>query len=157
MAKKIQRSVAVPSARSAPADGAPAPVRRAGARGRVPAQLVTEFTTQLATLTGAGIPIVKALTILEGQTRPGPFKQVLSQLVEDVSAGTALSEAMAKHEQCFDRLYASMVKAGEAGGVLDKILDRVAAFREKASTIRAKVKGALIYPAVVGVVAVCVV
>ena len=155
MAKRLQRT-APATARSEGGDSsAPAAARASG--GRVPAQLVTEFTTQLATLSAAGIPIVKALTILEGQTRPGPFKNVLAALVEDVSAGTALSEAMAKHPQCFDALYSSMVKAGEAGGVLDAILNRLAAFREKAATIRAKIKGALIYPAVVAVVAVAVV
>ena len=155
MAKRLQRT-APATARSEGGDAsAPSAARASG--GRVPAQLVTEFTTQLATLSAAGIPIVKALTILEGQTRPGPFKNVLAALVEDVSAGTALSEAMAKHPQCFDTLYSSMVKAGEAGGVLDAILNRLAAFREKAATIRAKIKGALIYPAVVAVVAVAVV
>jgi type IV pilus assembly protein PilC len=126
-------------------------------RGRIPAQVVTEFTTQLATLSAAGIPIVKALTILSGQTRAGPFKAVLEDLVEDVSAGTALSEAMAKHERVFDALYSSMVRAGEAGGVLDRILNRLAGFREKAAEIRGKVVGAMIYPAVVAFVAVCVV
>jgi type IV pilus assembly protein PilC len=119
----------------------------------VPAQLVTEFTTQLATLSGAGIPIVKALTILEGQTRPGPFKTVLEELVEDVSAGTTLSDSMAKHEGSFDPLYTSIVRAGEAGGVLDRILERLAQFREKAAEIRGKVVGAMIYPAVVALVA----
>jgi type IV pilus assembly protein PilC len=156
MAKRLQRTAPAPAARYEGA-AAPAVATRAPARGRVPIQLVTEFTTQLATLTGAGIPIVKALTILEGQTRPGPFKIVLQALVEDVSAGTALSEAMAKHPQCFDPLYSSMVKAGEAGGVLDRILERLAQFREKAATIRSKIKGALIYPAVVAVVAIAVV
>jgi len=154
MAKRIQRS-APTAARPAASEGAPA--RRLRARGRVPTQVVTEFTTQLATLTGAGIPIVKALTILEGQTRPGPFKHVLGELVEDVSAGTSLSESLAKHPGVFDSLYSSMVRAGEAGGVLDRILLRVAAFREKAAQIRSKVVGAMIYPAVVALVAVAVV
>ena len=119
--------------------------------------MVTEFTTQLATLSEAGIPIVKALTILSGQARPGPFKTVLEALVEDVSAGTSLSEALAKHDRCFDKLYASMVRAGETGGVLDRILNRLATFREKAAEIRSKILGALIYPMVVAVVAVSVV
>lgn len=155
MAKRLQRTSAAAPAR---ADGdAPPGARPAKTGGRVPAQLVTEFTTQLATLTGAGIPIVKALTILAGQTRPGPFKNVLLALVEDVSAGAALSESMAKHPSCFDRLYSSMVRAGEAGGVLDRILTRLAAFREKAAAIRAKVQGAMIYPTVVALVAIAVV
>jgi type IV pilus assembly protein PilC len=84
---------------------------------------------QLATLSEAGIPVVKALTILEGQTRPGPFKDVLAELVEDVSSGAPLSDALAKHERAFDTLYSSMVRAGEAGGVLDRVLQRLAVFR----------------------------
>src|SRR5882672_1498813 len=153
MAKRIQRTA--PTAARPDAGGDTG--GQARKRGRVPVQIVTEFTTQLATLTEAGIPIVKALTILEGQTRAGAFKSVLQDLVEDVSAGTSLSESMAKHSQVFDRLYASMVRAGEAGGVLDKILNRIAAFREKAATIRSKIKGAMIYPCVVAVVALSVV
>ena len=157
MAKKIQRSVSVPTGRPAAAEAGPGPARKGRARGRVPSQLVTEFTTQLATLSGAGIPIVKALTILEGQTRPGPFKHVLGELVEDVSGGMAMSEAMAKHAGVFDTLYSSMVKAGESAGVLDAILRRIATFREKAAAMRSKLVGAMVYPAVVAFVAVGVV
>ena len=119
--------------------------------------LITDFTIQLATLSEAGIPIVRALTILEGQTRPGPFKSVLQELTEDVSGGTPLSEAMAKHPRCFDSLYSSMVRAGEAGGVLDRILNRLAAFREQAAEIRGKIIGAMIYPIVLTLVAAVVV
>ncbi len=156
MAKRIQRTAPVARpAESTGESGAGGTRRRRG--GRVSEQIVTEFTTQLSTLSGAGIPIVKALTILEGQTRPGPFKDVLQDLVEDVSGGTSLSEAMGKHERVFDSLYSSMVRAGEAGGVLDGILDRLAQFREKAAEIRAKTRGAMIYPAVVLAVAVIVV
>jgi type IV pilus assembly protein PilC len=166
MAKKIQRSM-VPRAATAPPDpsagsagsppgpGGPAKSRPRGRR--VAAAAVTEFTVQLSTLSSAGIPIVRALTILEGQTRPGPFKAVLQEIVEDVSSGTPLSEALAKHERCFDRLYSSMVKAGEAGGVLDKVLQRLAIFREKAAAIRGKIVSATIYPMVIVVVAVIVV
>ncbi len=154
MARRIQRSAPAAARGPSPGQGS-APQRRP--RGRVPAQVVTEFTTQLATLSGAGIPIVKALTILEGQTRPGPFKRVLQDLVEDVSAGTALSESLSKHAAVFDPLFANMVRAGEAGGVLDRILLRIAAFREKAATIRSRIVGAMIYPTVVALVAVVVV
>src|SRR5262245_40822762 len=118
MAKRIQRSapaataVRPPPGVASPASAA-APKTAARVRGRIPPQLVTEFTTQLATLSEAGIPIVKALTILEGQTRPGPFKSVLQTMTEDVSAGTPLSESMAKHPKVFDTLYSSMVRAGE--------------------------------------------
>jgi type IV pilus assembly protein PilC len=125
--------------------------------GRVKAQLVSDFTIQLATLSEAGIPVVKSLKILEGQTKAGPFKEVLRSLVEDVSGGTALSEAMGKFDRVFDQFYSSMVRAGEAGGVLDLILNRLATFRERAAEIRSRVKGAMIYPAVIVVVAVSVV
>jgi len=158
MAKRIQRSARPQQAKVAPAAGGAAPSsggRRRG--GRVKRDLITDFTIQLATLTEAGIPIVKALTILGGQMRAGPFKSILEEMTEDVSGGTPLSEAMGKHPRCFDDLYSSMVRAGEAGGVLDRILNRLAAFREKAAEIRSKFIGAMIYPVVVVLVAVGVV
>ncbi|MGK0220320.1 MAG: type IV pilus assembly protein PilC, partial [Planctomycetota bacterium] len=122
-------------------------------RGRVPRQLITDFTVQLGTLSEAGIPVVKALTILEGQAKPGPFKGVIGEINEDVAGGMPLSEALAKHTKAFNTLYCSMVRAGEVGGVLDEILVRIAAFREKAEEIRAKIQSATIYPIIVGVVA----
>ena len=155
---KIQRKEKRAAGPAAPAAGPRAGAPRApGRRRRVSDQAVTDFTVQLATLTGAGIPIVRALTILHGQTRPGPFKDVLADLVEDVSAGTPLSEAMEKHDRCFDRLYSAMVRAGEKGGVIDQILNRLAVFRERAAEIRSKIVGAMIYPLVIVVVAVVVV
>jgi len=156
MAKKLQRRVARPAPSAAPELAAPAASRARRGR-RVARQAVTEFTVQLATLSSAGIPMVRALTILHGQARPGPFKDVLGDLVEDVSSGTPLSEAMAKHERAFDRLYSAMVHAGEAGGVLDKVLERLAVYRERAAALRAKIVGALIYPSIIVVVAVGVV
>lgn len=164
MAKKIQRSAprpaGAPTSQASAASGAAAPTgsgERKRRTGRVSTQIVTDFTIQLATLTEAGIPIVKALTILEGQMRPGPFKTVLQDVAEDVSAGTPLSEAMAKHPRVFDRLYTSMVKAGEAGGVLDRVLNRQATFLEKQATMRAKIVQATIYPSVIICVAIAVV
>jgi type IV pilus assembly protein PilC len=163
MAKRIQRSSprvrqeTPGQAASGAASGASSDAPRKRRGGRIKADLITDFTVQLATLSEAGIPIVKSLTILEGQTRPGPFKWVLQEITEDVAAGTPLSEAMAKHARCFDSLYSSMVRAGEIGGVLDRILTRLAAFREKAAAIRSKVVGAMIYPIVLTVVATSVV
>jgi type IV pilus assembly protein PilC len=151
MAKKIKRT-AQPGDSGPRASSGNAP-REKGRGGRVALQVVNDFTIQLATLSEAGIPVVKALTILEGQTRPGPFKYVLQDLVDDVSGGTPLSEAMAKHEAVFDSLYSSMVRAGEAGGILDTVLTRLASFREKAAGIRATVRGAMIYPMVILTVA----
>lgn len=156
MAKRIQRSTPAPKRAQAAGGPVDAPVRK-GRGGRVNAALVTDFTVQLATLSDAGIPVVKALTILEGQTEPGPFKDILREITEDVSGGAPLSDALAKHEKVFDTLYSSMVRAGEVGGVLDRVLDRLAEFREKAADIRSKIKQAVIYPAILILVSIGVV
>lgn len=157
MAKKLQRSVT--AKRAAPQ--APAGGQRVGGKrkrtGRVAASMVNEFTLQLATLSTAGIPIVRALGILGGQTRPGPFKEVLTEVHDDVSGGTPLSESLGKHERVFDSLYSSMVHAGEAGGVLDVVLRRLSDYRERAAEIKAKISGAMIYPLIILLVAIGVV
>ena len=156
MAKRIQRSTPAPKRAQAAGGAVAAPSgKRRG--GRVNTALITDFTVQLATLSDAGIPVVKALTILEGQTEPGPFKDILREITEDVSGGAPLSDALAKHDKVFDTLYASMVRAGEVGGVLDRVLERLAEFREKAADIRAKIKQAVIYPAILILVSVAVV
>ena len=115
---------------------------------------LTTFTQQLATLQDAGLPIVRSLRILEGQLKPGVLKNALMDVVEDVESGATLSEALGKHPRCFNRLYVGMIRAGEAGGVLDTILDRLAGFMEKSLRLKKKVIGALIYPIVVTAVAV---
>ena len=122
--------------------------------GGVGAGQLTTFTQQLSTLQDAGLPIVRSLRILEGQLKPCVLKNVLMDVAEDVESGATLSEAMAKHPKAFDRLYVGMIKAGEAGGVLDTILDRLSLFMEKSLRLKKKVIGALIYPIVVTVVAV---
>jgi len=156
MAKKLQRRVVKKGPAEASEAGGPSAAARPKGR-RVSAQAVTEFTVQLSTLSSSGIPMVRALTILEGQARTGPFKDVLGDLVEDVSSGTPLSEAMEKHGRAFDHLYSAMVRAGETGGVLDKVLERLATYRERAAALRSKVINALIYPAVIVFVAVVVI
>ncbi len=110
---------------------------------------MTQFTSQLATLQSAGLPIVRSLRILAGQQRPGPFHDAVDQIAQDVEGGDSLSSALAKHDGLFDSLYLNMVKAGEAGGILDEILHRLALFAEKSESIRRKVIGALAYPAFV--------
>ncbi len=120
---------------------------------RVTVSQITTFTTQLATLQDAGLPIVRSIKILGGQQRPGKFKDQLEQVAEEVEGGSTFSEALTKHPRSFDKLYTSMVKAGEAGGVLDVILNRLAGFMEKSLKLRKKVKGAMIYPVAVMVVA----
>jgi type IV pilus assembly protein PilC len=156
MAKKLQRKVVKQGPSEAPESVAGAPASRSRGR-RVSAQAVTEFTVQLSTLSSSGIPMVRALSILEGQARPGPFKDVLGDLVEDVSSGTPLSESMGKHARAFDHLYAAMVRAGETGGVLDKVLERLATYRERAAALKSKVVNALIYPLVIVIVATAVI
>src|SRR5947207_4042457 len=88
-----------------------------GTKTKVNDKVLTQFTSNLAILQDAGLPIVRSLKILEGQTKVGPFKTTLAHLCEDVESGSSLSEAMAKHPGVFDSLYTNMVKAGEAGGI----------------------------------------
>jgi type IV pilus assembly protein PilC len=116
-------------------------------------QLCT-FTRQFSTLQDAGLPVLRSLKILEKQMRPGVLKNSLIDVVDDVESGSTLSEAFGKHPKAFDRLYVNMVKAGEAGGALEVILQRLADFKEKAQSLKRKIIGAMVYPAVVILVAV---
>ena len=119
-------------------------------------QLVT-FTRQLSTLQDAGLPILRSLQILEDQQKPGLLKAIIGGVVDEVEGGGTLSDAMSHYPKGFDKLYTNMVAAGEAGGVLDLILSRLADFMEKAAKLKKKVIGAMIYPAVVITIAVGVV
>lgn len=125
--------------------------------GRVSAKKLTNFTRQLSTLQDAGLPLLRSLQILEQQQKPGKLKSILSGVCEEVEAGSTLSDAMAKHPKAFDRLYCKMVNAGEIGGVLDLILQRLANFMEKTQRLRRKIIGSMIYPTVVIIVAVGIV
>src|SRR5207247_1365876 len=118
--------------------------------------LVT-FTRQFSVLQDAGLPVLRSLKILEHQMRPGVLKNALIDVVDDVESGSTLSEAFSKHPKCFDRLYVNMVKAGEAGGALEVILKRLADFKEKSQSLKRKIIGAMVYPVVVILVAVCIV
>jgi type IV pilus assembly protein PilC len=122
--------------------------------GGVSAKILTTFTRQLSILQDAGLPILRSLRILENQSKPGPLKNALIDVCEDIESGNTLSESMAKQPKAFDRLYVNMVKAGEAGGALEIILQRLADFLEKAQSLKKKVKGAMVYPIVVVMVAV---
>jgi type IV pilus assembly protein PilC len=114
------------------------------------------FTRQFATMINAGLPLVQCLDILSKQTEKAAFRQIIAQVMRDVEAGTTLAEALAKKEnkKVFDELFVNMVEAGEAGGILDDILMRLATFIEKLEALKRKVKSALVYPAVVLTVAV---
>ena len=123
--------------------------KRRGAGGKVKLKVVTQFARQLSTLQDAGLAILRSLRILEEQEKKGTFKRVIGYVADDIEGGATLSEAMGKFPRCFDRLFVNMVAAGEVGGVLDVILSRVADFMEKSEKLKAKVKGAMMYPAVV--------
>jgi|SRR6185437_8631300 len=125
--------------------------------GGVKRKHLVNFTRQLSTLQDAGLPILRSLQILEEQQRQGLLKAIVGGVAEEVEAGGSLSDAMAKYPKAFDKLYVNMIAAGEAGGVLDLILARLADFMEKAAKLKKKVVGAMIYPAVVITIAVGVV
>ena len=107
------------------------------------------FSRQFATMIDSGLNVVASLTILEEQTEDPNLVAVISELRADVESGLLLSEAMAQHPKVFNRLYVSMVEAGEAAGILDQVLDRVAFQIEKEAQIKRRVKGAMIYPTLV--------
>jgi type IV pilus assembly protein PilC len=125
--------------------------------GKVSSKKICQFTRQLSTLQDAGLPILRSLRILENQSKPGVLKNSLACVIEDVESGNTLSEAMAKQPKCFDNLYVNMVKAGEAGGALEVILQRLAEFKERAQSLKRKVQGAMIYPCAVITVATLIV
>jgi type IV pilus assembly protein PilC len=124
--------------------------------GGVSTKQLCTFTRQFSTLQDAGLPVLRSLKILEGQMKPSALKNALIDVVDDVESGSTLSEAFGKHPKCFDRLYINMLKAGEAGGALEVILQRLADFKEKAQSLKRKIIGAMVYPAVVILVAVAI-
>lgn len=115
---------------------------------------VSRFTRQFATMISAGLPMVQCLDILSSQLENKEFAKIIIQIGDAVRGGATLSDAMARHPKIFDQLYTNMVEAGEVGGALDTILIRLAVYREKADQLIRKVKGAMVYPSVVVVVAI---
>ncbi|MFH1378163.1 MAG: type II secretion system F family protein, partial [Planctomycetota bacterium] len=129
---------------------APAKKKRGGILPRGLSQKdLTAFTRQFATLMDAGLPVVRSMDILERQLKPGLLKDAIGSVKEDVEGGASLSEAMDAQPRVFNDLYVNMIRAGEAGGVLDTILSRLAEFREKSQRLQRRIIGALVYPAVV--------
>jgi type IV pilus assembly protein PilC len=125
--------------------------------GRVPPQSIAVFTRQFSVMIDAGLPLVQCLEILGNQQENKIFKRSLIQIRQDVEAGASLADAMRKHPKIFNDLYTNMVAAGEAGGILDTILQRLATYIEKAVKLNAQVKSAMIYPVAVISIAVIVV
>jgi type IV pilus assembly protein PilC len=126
-------------------------------RGHIKMRDVVIFTRQFSTMINAGLPLVQALNILAEQSQNKTLVEVTQKVVFDVESGNTVADAMAKHPQAFSPLYTNMVAAGEAGGILDTILMRLATFMEKNDALIRKVKGAMIYPSVImGVAAIAV-
>ena len=124
---------------------------------KVTAHDVMLFTRQFATMIDAGLPIVQGLEILSQQSENKAFRNIIRVIKQDVEGGFTLADALKKHPKAFDDLYVNMVAAGEVGGVLNTILNRIALFIEKSAKLKSKVKGAMIYPCTIVVVAVGVV
>jgi len=125
--------------------------------GKVKEKDLVIFTRQFATMIGAGLPLVQALDILAKQTENQTFAKNIGDIKNDVEGGSTFAEALKKFPKVFSDLYTNMVAAGEAGGILDTILIRLAGYIEKAQALKRKVKGAMVYPSVVMVVAVLVI
>lgn len=132
--------------------------KKVGGFGKVikPEELTT-FTRQLATLLQAGLPLLRALEVMIRQEKNLRFQAVLEQIAEQVKSGNSFSDGLSQHPKIFDRLFVNMIRAGEAGGVLDVVLSRLAGFMEKALKTKKKVKSAMVYPIVVVGVAVAIV
>jgi len=124
---------------------------------KVPQRGVAVFTRQLATMIDAGLPLVQSLEVLSSQQEHKVFKNIIREIREDVEGGSTFAGALKKHPTAFNELYTNLVVAGEEGGILDTILNRLAAYIEKAEALKKKVKSALIYPATIVTVAVAVV
>ncbi|HEU0039605.1 MAG TPA: type II secretion system F family protein [Verrucomicrobiae bacterium] len=124
-----------------------------GLSGRGKSKVLTTFTRQLATLVDAGLPLLRGLRVLEKQEKNPTLKSIIAELALAIEGGSTFSEALAQHPKVFNRLFINMVKAGELGGVLEVVLNRLAEFMEKAQKIKGKVIAAMFYPVAVLVVA----
>src|SRR6478736_1182903 len=122
----------------------------------VKSKVLTTFTRQLATLVDAGLPLLRGMRVLEKQERSPALKRIIGELALSVEGGSTFSEALAQHPKVFNQLYVNMVKAGELGGVLEVVLNRLSEFQEKAQKIKGKVVAAMFYPVAVLVVAVAI-
>ena len=123
---------------------------------RVKAKQLMIFTRQLSTLINAGMPLLRCLQVLQRQERNPALKRAINQMSDSIQSGSTFAEALGQHGRIFNRLYVNMAKAGEVGGILDQVLERLAEFMEKAQAIKGKVIAAMIYPVVVMIMALCI-
>src|SRR5438445_1436019 len=133
--------------------GVPKPRTKKGivlfARRKVKSKILMIFTRQLATLVDSGLPLLRSLNVLAKQERDKLLKNTINKLADSVQSGSTFSDALALHPRIFNDLYVNMVRAGEAGGVLELVLNRLAEFQEKAAKIKNKVAAAMVYPVIV--------
>ena len=127
-----------------------------GLSGKVKSKVLTTFTRQLATLVDAGLPLLRGLRVLQRQEKHPTLKGIIGDLALSIEGGSTFSEGLAQHPKVFNRLYVNMVKAGEMGGVLEVVLNRLSEFMEKAQKIKGKVIAAMFYPVAVLIVAVVI-
>lgn len=120
-----------------------------GGSAKVKTEDLVIFSRQLATMVDAGIPLMQSLDVLREQIKHGEFKRVIASLHDDIEVGNSLSNSFAKYPNVFDSLYINMVRAGESSGMLNIILERLAAYLEKMSTLKRKIKSAMVYPIMV--------
>jgi type IV pilus assembly protein PilC len=121
--------------------------------GGVKTKQIVIMTRQLATLIDAGLPLLRSLNVLIAQLKPCKLRDILREISEDIKAGATFSDGLAKHPKVFDRLFVNMVRAGEVGGLLETVLNRLAMFMERRQALKRRVRGALIYPIAVVVIA----
>src|SRR3990172_4063837 len=124
-----------------------------GFGGKVTTKEIVIFTRQFATMIDAGLPLVQCLEILSGQQPNQLFKTTLTEIKKSVEGGSTFADALRRHPKVFDELYVNLVAAGEVGGILDTILNRLAVFMEKSEKLKGKIKGALMYPLVICIIA----
>ena len=167
---EVKGSSSSSSAAAKPKAKAPAPAKKKGGalnkeikinlklpkflQGRIKTKILTQFTRQLATLVNAGLPLMRGIEVLKRQMKDPRMLEALNGISENIAGGGTFSESLTAYPKIFDNLYVNMVKAGEAGGVLEVVLGRLAEFAEKSERIKNKVKGAMIYPIVVLVAAI---
>jgi type IV pilus assembly protein PilC len=118
---------------------------------------IVVMTRQLATLIDAGLPLLRSINVLIAQQKASKLKDILREISSDIQSGSTFSEALAKHPKGFDRLYVNMVRAGEIGGILEVVLNRLAVFMERRAALKRRVRGAMIYPVFVIVIATVIV
>ena len=125
--------------------------------GKVKGKVLMIFTRQLATLVSAGLPLLRGLTVLAGQEKNKVMQRTINNLADSVQGGGTFSESLGQHPKVFDKLYVNMVKAGELGGVLELVLERLAEYMEKAQKLKNRIVSAMVYPIIVIVIAVAIV